>query len=67
MPPERAPGRPKGEETCVISVRMPVDLRERLDRHLDRLVTKHGIKTSRVALISHAVQVYLEGHEEYLI
>jgi len=63
MPPERAPGRPKGEATCVISVRMPTDLRERLDRHLDRLVTQHGIKTSRIALICHAVQLYLEGQE----
>ena len=53
-------GRPKGqEETVSIAVRVPVSLREKLDRHLDRLETRHGIKANRASICRHALVRYL--------
>ncbi len=58
-------GRPKGpEETVSIAIRIPVSLRERLDRHLDRLEFRHGIKANRASICRHALKLYLDGQEE---
>ena len=54
-------GRPKREEpTCVLAVRVPVALREALDRYLDALETRVGLKASRNAIIRHALRLFLE-------
>jgi hypothetical protein len=59
MPP---PGRPRNdEETCVLSVRLPVSMRHELDRYIDRLETQVGIKASRTDMIRHALRTLLEG------
>ena len=53
-------GRPEGqEETVSIAIRVPISLREKLDRHLDRLETRHGIKTNRASICRHALVRYL--------
>ena len=57
-------GRPRGAETQVLAVRVAVDLRERLDRHLDYLETRFGVKSSRSAMIEHALRQYLDGVEK---
>jgi len=58
-------GRPKGpEETITITVRIPISLRERLDRHLDRLETRHGIKGNRASITRHALTRYLDEQEK---
>ncbi len=54
-------GRPKSNRTEVIAVRISEELRERLDLHLDRLETRHGVKSSRSALTAHALQTYLDS------
>ena len=48
-----ARGRPKGDEpTCVLAVRVPIALREQLDRYLDALETRVGLKASRNEIIA---------------
>ncbi len=57
-------GRPKGpEETVSIAVRIPVSLRERLDRHLDRFETRMGLKANRASICRHALARYLDEQE----
>ena len=46
------------KETITITVRIPVSLRERLDRHLDRLEVRHGIKADRASICRHALMQY---------
>lgn len=56
-----AKGRPKGDEaTCVLAVRVPLALREQLDRYLDALETRVGLKASRNEIIRHALRQFLE-------
>lgn len=54
-------GRPKGEATTVVNVRIPMSLVHRLDRYLDKLETETGLATNRGALIRHALKVFLES------
>jgi len=55
-----ARGRPKGDEsTCVLAVRVPIALREELDRYLDALETRIGLKASRNAIIRHTLRRFL--------
>lgn len=57
-------GRPKGDEpTCVLAVRIPIALREELDRYLDALETRIGLKASRNAIIRHALRQFLEAEQ----
>ena len=57
-------GRPKGDEpTCVLAVRMPIALREELDRYLDALETRIGLKASRNEIIRHALRQFLEAEQ----
>ncbi len=59
-----ARGRPKGDEpTCVLAVRVPVALREELDRYLDALESRIGLKASRNEIIRHAVRLFLETQQ----
>jgi len=58
-------GRPPGDEpTCVLAVRVPVALREELDRYLDALETRLGLKASRNEIIRHALRVFLAAQQE---
>ncbi len=64
---KKGPGRPKGpEETTTITIRIPISLRERLDRHLDRLEVRHGIKANRASICRHALKLYLDEQEEII-
>jgi hypothetical protein len=57
-------GRPKGDEaTCVLAVRVPIALREELDRYLDALETRIGLKASRNEIIRHALRRFLEAQQ----
>ena len=57
-------GRPKGpEETITITVRIPVSLRERLDKHLDRLELRMGLKANRSSICRHALERYLDEQD----
>ncbi len=62
---KKGPGRPKGpEETVTIAIRIPVSLRERLDKHLDRLEQRHGLKANRASICRHALVRYLDEQEK---
>ena len=57
-------GRPKRDEpTCVLAVRVPVALRDALDRSLEALETRVGLKASRNELIRHALRLLLETQQ----
>ena len=57
-------GRPKRDEpTCVLAVRVPVALRDALDRYLDALETRVGLKASRNEIIRHALRLLLEPQQ----
>jgi hypothetical protein len=56
-------GRPKGDEpTCVLAVRVSIALREQLDRYLDALETRIGLKASRTEIIRHALRRFLAAN-----
>jgi hypothetical protein len=57
-------GRPKGDEpTCVLAVRVPLALRDELDRYLDALETRVGLKASRNEIIRHVLRQFLEAEQ----
>jgi hypothetical protein len=59
-----ARGRPNSDEpTCGLAVRVPLALREQLDRYLDALETRVGLKASRNAIIRHALRQFLEAEQ----
>src|SRR5262249_50989773 len=61
----RPVGRPKSDvETEVIAVRIPVELGERLDRYLDHLETRTGIKSNRNSMVRHALRLFLDAQEK---
>jgi hypothetical protein len=43
-----------------LAVRVPVALRDALDRYLDALETRVGLKASRNEIIRHALRLFLE-------
>ena len=58
-------GRPNSEvETCVLAARIPVALRDALDRYLDALETRLGLKANRTEIIRHALRLFLEAQEQ---
>jgi metal-responsive CopG/Arc/MetJ family transcriptional regulator len=57
----RPRGRPKGkEQTEVIGVRLPKTLLADLDRYLDLLESRVGLKANRSSVAKHAIEVYLQ-------
>jgi hypothetical protein len=57
----RRVGRPKGEDSTVVNVRLPVALVQRLDRYLDQLETETGLSTHRGMILRHALKIFLEA------
>ena len=57
-------GRPKGPESMIVNVRIPLDLLERLDRYVDRLIVRRGFKTNRGVITRRALELFLETHEK---
>jgi len=58
-------GRPKSEgETCVLAVRIPVALRDQLDRYLAALETRLGLNAHRNEIIRHALRLFLAAQEQ---
>ncbi len=56
-------GRPKGPESTIVNVRIPLDLLERLDRYLDRLAVRRGLKANRGMIARRGLELFLETHE----
>ena len=55
-------GRPRGESSTIINIRVPVTLVVQLDRYLDWTETHTGEKVNRGTITRRALQEYLERH-----
>jgi|SRR5215475_5317510 len=58
-PAKKSVGRPKGEASTIVNVRLPLTLVAQLDRYLDRLETQTGLKANRGMIIRRAVALFL--------
>ena len=56
-------GRPKGEPSTIVNVRLPFALLARLDRYLDRLEGPPGLRANRGMIARRALTLFLETHE----
>ena len=55
-------GRPKGEPSTIVNVRLPLTLVAELDRYLDRLERQTGLKTNRGMIARRALECFLASH-----
>ena len=60
--PTRPVGRPKGELSTVVNIRLPVTLVEKLDRHCDRMTMHTGPPSNRATITRQALVEFLERH-----
>jgi hypothetical protein len=61
MSEKRKVGRPKGEESTIINVRVPHTLLDRLDRYVDKLESDTGLSANRGTIMRNALKVFLEA------
>ena len=52
---KRPAGRPKGEPSTIVNVRLPLPLMAQLDRSLDRLERQTGLKANRGMITQRAL------------
>ena len=55
-------GRPKGEPSTIVNVRLPLLLVAQLDRYLDRLEEHTGLKANRGMIARRALALFLASH-----
>jgi hypothetical protein len=55
-------GRPKGEPSTIVNVRLPLTLVAELDRYLDRLERQTGLKANRGMITRRALALFLASH-----
>src|SRR4029453_2059098 len=55
-------GRPKGEPSTIVNVRLPLPLVAALDRYLDRLEGQTGLKANRGMIARRALELFLASH-----
>jgi len=55
-------GRPKGEPSTIVNVRLPLPLVAELDRYLDRLESQTGLKANRGMIARRALALFLASH-----
>ena len=55
-------GRPKGEPSTIVNVRLPLTLVAELDRYLDRLESQTGLKANRGMIARRALELFLASH-----
>jgi hypothetical protein len=53
-------GRPKGDPSTIVNVRLPLALVAQLDRYLDWIETHTGQKVNRGAITRRVLQAFLE-------
>jgi hypothetical protein len=61
MSEKRPVGRPKGEESTIVNVRVPKPLLARLDRYLDKLEVQTGISANRGTIMRNALKAFLDA------
>jgi hypothetical protein len=57
-------GRPKGEPSTIVNIRLPLTLLARLDRHVDWVEAHTRVSTNRGTLMRWALQTFLDMHED---
>ena len=62
--PKRRVGRPPGEASTIVNVRLPLSLMARLDRYLERLEGQTGLKANRGMMARRALELFLLSHED---
>jgi hypothetical protein len=62
--PKKQVGRPKGEPSTIVNIRLPLTLVARLDRHVDWVEVHSGVSTNRGTLTRRALQMFLDMHED---
>src|SRR4051812_26096862 len=55
-------GRPQGEPSTIVNVRLPLPLVAELDRYLDRLEGQTGLKANRGMITRRALALFLASH-----
>ena len=55
-------GRPQGEPSTIVNVRLPLILVAELDRYLDRLEGQTGLKANRGMIARRALELFLASH-----
>ena len=55
-------GRPKGEPSTIVNIRLPLTLVAELDRYLDRLEGQTGLKAHRGLIARRALALFLASH-----
>jgi len=60
MSEKKKVGRPKGEDSLVVNVRVPVSLLARLDRYVDRMELETGESVNRGTVMRNALKAFLE-------
>jgi hypothetical protein len=55
-------GRPKGDPSTIVNVRLPLPLVAELDRYLDRLESQTGLKANRGMITRRALALFLASH-----
>src|SRR3954452_3514774 len=61
-PTKPSVGRPKGEPSTIVNVRLPLTLVAGLDRYLDRLEGQTGLKANRGMIARRALELFLASH-----
>ena len=55
-------GRPQGEPSTIVNVRLPLTLVAQLDRYLDQLERQTGLKANRGMIARRALALFLASH-----
>jgi hypothetical protein len=55
-------GRPKGDPSTILNVRLPLTLLAQLDCYLDRLEWRTGLKANRGMITRRALELFLATH-----
>ena len=61
MAEKRPVGRPKGEASTVVNIRVPLSLLARLDRYVDHQETATGHSTNRATVMKNALRAFLDA------
>jgi hypothetical protein len=62
--PQRRVGRPPGEASTIVNIRLPLSLVARLDDYLDRLEGQTGLKANRGMIARRALEIFLATHQD---
>ena len=60
--PQRRVGRPPGEASTMVNVRLPLTLVAQLERSLDRLERQTGLKANRGMIARRALAFFVASH-----